>query len=430
MGPSTSAKQTFKRQAALNWELCFTGNPSRLQLFTLAYNLTKFLRRRAEGQGRSRWENRIMAVRCSGWRLSVAVVLGMLLVGLAAPRTSAAQEGSEELLKNPGFDQELDGQGLPRDWSVSRDRVLWRETVYLSKNYELVSRPDAYVLATQSIRLKPGQRYTIRLTLKGEGGALGGALIVHGEQKPSREMPLLWNIQPSAEYETYVGTFLAPNPVAQLLIYNVARKGTIAYDRVSLREGEPDEPIISQLSLREIDRPLGEVPETRHIDWASPLAGGPVKTCFTLRTFLLMRDAVDLAQRIDLDYDVIHTGYDGDECVSDTARRVTKRLGEGSYEVYVVASRLSDVLTKTIRQRVEAGAGLVVLEGFGQGNKLLPAGEWKTVDDAPLPPLRNPVGADAGEDTLLRPDGRDRQGPGRAAGLPPDHGPRLGLVAQ
>ena len=132
-----------------------------------------------------------MAVRCSSWRLSVAAVLGMLLIGLATPRPSPAQDGAEELLKNPGFDQELDGQGLPRDWSVTRDRVLWREAVYLSKNYELVSRPDAYVLATQSIRLKPGQRYTIRLTLKGEGGALGGALIVHGEQKPSREMPLL-----------------------------------------------------------------------------------------------------------------------------------------------------------------------------------------------------------------------------------------------
>jgi len=330
-----------------------------------------------------------MTVRCFARRLGVIAVLGiviavlgMLWIGLATPRALAAEDDGQELLNNPGFDQELDGQGLPRDWSVSRDRVLWREGVYLSKNYELVSRSDAYVLATQGVRLKPGQRYTIRLTLKGEGGSLGGALIVHGETKPSREMPLLWNIQPSAEYETYVGTFVAPNPVAQLLIYNVARTGTIAYDHVSLREGEPDEPIISQLSLREIDRPLGEVPATRHIDWASPLAGGPVRTCFTLRTFLLLRDAVDLAQRIDLDYDVIHTGYEGDECVSDTARRATKRLGEGSYEVYVVASRLSPILTKAIRERVEAGAGLVVLEGFGQGAKLLPAGEWKTVDDS------------------------------------------------
>nr|HPM83022.1 hypothetical protein [Candidatus Anammoximicrobium sp.] len=147
-----------------------------------------------------------MTVRCFARRLGVIAVLGiviavlgMLWSGWATPRASAAEDDDRELLKNPGFDQELDGQGLPRDWSVSRDRVLWREGVYLSKNYELVSRSDAYVLATQGVRLKPGQRYTIRLTLKGEGGALGGALIVHGETKPSREMPLLWNIQPSAE---------------------------------------------------------------------------------------------------------------------------------------------------------------------------------------------------------------------------------------
>lgn len=341
--------------------------------------------------------------------------LGLLLIGLMTPRTSSAQDGVEELLENPGFDAELDGQGLPRDWSVSRDRVLWREDVYLSKNYEIVSRTEAYVLATQGIQLKPGRRYTIRLTLKGEGGALGGALIVHGEKKPSREMPLLWNIQPSTEYETYVGTFVAPNPVAQLLIYNVARKGTIAYDRVSLREGEPDEPIIGQLSLREIDRPLGDLPETRHIDWASPLAGGPVKTCFTLRTFLLLRDAVDLAQRIDLDYDVIHTGYDGDECVSDTARRATKRLGEGGYEVYVVASRLSDVLTKTIRERVEAGAGLIVLEGFGQGTRLLPASQWKTVDDSHY--LRAPIPWDLMPEKILSAVQTGDIGKGRAVRL-------------
>jgi hypothetical protein len=47
----------------------------------------------------------------------------------------------------------------------------------------------------------------------------------------------------------------------------------------------------------------------------------------------LLRDAIDLAQRIDLDSDVIHTGYEGDECVSGTARRATKRLREGSYEL-------------------------------------------------------------------------------------------------
>lgn len=312
--------------------------------------------------------------------LATFVIVGFAALAATRPARSATDDA--ELLKNPGFDQQLEGQNLPRDWSASSDRVLCRETVYLSGNYELVSRGEAYVLASQAVQLKPGQRYTIRLTLKGEGGAAGGALLLHGEQQATREMPLMWNIEPSSEYETYVSTFVAPNPVGRLLIYNVARAGTIAYDAVSLREGEPDEPIISQLSLRPIDRPVGDIPTTRHIAWASPLAGGPVKACLTLRTFLLLRDAVDLSQRVDLDYDVIHTGYDGDACVSDTARRATRRLATSEYEVYVVASRVSETLAKTIRQRVEAGAGLVVLEGFGQGSRFLPADRWKTVDDS------------------------------------------------
>lgn len=343
------------------------------------------------------------------------MVIRKVLVGLIAWLPLPAQVDSAELIKNAGFDEELDGKGLPRDWSVSRDRTIWREAGYLSRNFELVSRSDAYVLATQDIRLKPGQRYTIRLTLKGEGGGMGGALIVHGQEKPSREMPLLWNIQPSAQYETYVGTFVAPDPVARLFIYNIARKGTIAYDRVSLREGEPDEPIISQLSLREIDRPVGEVPETPHIDWATPLAGGPVRTCITLRTFLLLRDVADLAQCVDLDYDVLHTGYNGDECVSDTARRATKRLGRGDYEVYVVASRLSTILAKTIRQRVEAGAGLVVLEGFGQGNNLLPGAAWKTIDDSHY--LRAPIPWDLMPEKILSSVQTGAVGKGRAVRL-------------
>ncbi|MHB8899574.1 MAG: beta-galactosidase [Thermoguttaceae bacterium] len=351
---------------------------------------------------------------CSRLRWLAVAPLVMLLAGLAGPAGVRADE-SGELLKNPGFDEPLEGKEQPRDWGTSPDRVLWREIVYLGKNYSIASRGDAYVLATQDIRLEPDRRYTIRLRLKGDGGALGGALILHGEDKPTREMPILWNVQPSAEFENYVGTFVAPDPVARLLIYNVARTGTIEYDSVSLREGEPDEPIIGQLSLRPIDRPLGEVPETRHIDWASPLPGGPVKTCFTLRTFLLLRDAIELAQRVDLDYDVIHTGYEGDECISDTARRATRRLGDGSYEVYVVASRLSGVLVKTIRQRVEAGAGLVVLEGFGQGTKFLPADQWKAVDDSHY--LRTAVPWDLVPEKILSSVQMAQIGKGRAVRL-------------
>ena len=252
------------------------------------------------------------------WALAALATLAILA---AAPAAAISQEPSGELLRNPGFNEDADGNGLPDGWSLSRDRVKWREKVYMGQDYEIVSLPGAYVLATQPLKLKPGQRYTITLTLKGEDGALGGALILHGKERPTREMPVLWNVQPTGQYEQYVGTFVAPDPVAAIYLYNVARRGTIYYDHVSLREGEPDRPMIGQLSLKPIDRPVSGPIELPHIDWASPLAGGPVKTFFTIRTFLCSRDLVDLSQRLDLDYDAIHTGYNGDECVSQTGRR-------------------------------------------------------------------------------------------------------------
>jgi hypothetical protein len=307
----------------------------------------------------------------------MAPVLFLLAVSLVS---LGADPIDGELLTNSGFNHDADGNLLPDGWSIGANAAGWRETTYLSRDYEIFSKPGAYVLATQPVRLKPGQRYTLELRLKGSGGGLGGVLIVHGKDKPTREMPILWNIDPTDTYERYAATFVAPNPVASLYLYNVARQGTVCYDHVSLREGSPDRPFISTLTLKSIDRPEAAPVATRHIAWASPLAGGPIKACFTLRTFLCSGDLAGLAQRLELDYDAVHTGYEGDESVSDTARRATRRLDDAYYEVYVVSSRTTDVLAKTIRQRVEAGAGLVVLEGFGQASKYAPLGLWHEVD--------------------------------------------------
>jgi beta-galactosidase len=299
-----------------------------------------------------------------------------------APASHAADASDGELLLNPGFNEEARKSGLPDAWSVSPTAAGWREKTYLSRDYEIFSRPGAYVLATQRLALKPGQRYTLVITLKGQDGALGGALLTHGLEKPTREMPILWNVEPTADYERYVASFVAPNPVAMLHLYNVSRKGTIAYDHVSLREGPPDRPYIGMLTLKPIDRPTGAPVGTRHIRWASPLAGGPIKALFTIRTFLCSGDMAGLAQRLQLDYDLVHTGYLGDESISETGRQATRRLEASYYQVYVVPSRVSEVLAKTIRQRVEQGAGLVVIEGFGQASKFAPRADWHEVDSA------------------------------------------------
>lgn len=310
------------------------------------------------------------------------VILLSFVAVLAGPTLLAAEGPDGELLKNPGFNEAVAGKETPSAWSISPTAAKWRERAYLSKDYEIVSRPGAYVLASQSVTLRPGQRYTVTLTLKGSDGAMGGVLLLHGPDKPIREMPIAWNIEPTADYERYMASFVAPNPVGRLMVYNVARKGEICYDQVSLREGEPDRPYIAPLTLKPIDRPVGEPVASRRIDWASSLPGGPIKAFLTIRTFLCSGDVNDLAQRLELDCDVVHTGYQGDECISETGRRANRRLETGYYEVYVVPSRVSEILARTIRQRVEAGAGLVVVEGFGQATKYAGPKAWRPVDDS------------------------------------------------
>jgi hypothetical protein len=57
---------------------------------------------------------------CPIARLRLAAIVLLLTSWLVVPLPA------QELLKNPGFDQERDGKGLPAAWSASRDQVLWQ----------------------------------------------------------------------------------------------------------------------------------------------------------------------------------------------------------------------------------------------------------------------------------------------------------------
>ncbi|MEN6344151.1 MAG: beta-galactosidase [Armatimonadia bacterium] len=298
-------------------------------------------------------------------------VLCLLIFGLLTCTWALAQDAPEELLKNPGFDLDADGNGMPDDWSTSPQTAKWQEVTYLSRNYELASRPGTYVVATQNVTLKRGQKYTLRMRLRGVDGASGGALIMHGPERPSIEQSIVWNLEPAATYEEYVATFTAPNPACRLYIYNVSRQGMIFYDSVSLREGEPKEVLIQQLHFPAIDRPAEPLETQDYISWANPVAGGALKTLCVTRALQSSREWSELDLRLQMDSDLLVTGYEGEMLVSPTGRQAMRRLQEGFYEVYVVNARMGEGLRAEIARRVSAGAGLVILEGFGIASKFL-----------------------------------------------------------
>ena len=298
--------------------------------------------------------------------LSLLAAAAVLVLTCCATCLAQGYPTENQLLVNPGFDEDADENGVPDGWSTSPERALLREKVFMGGDRELVSIGNAYVLATQPTKLEPGETYTVAFSARATGGGTAGALIVHGKEKPTREMALMWNVALDEEYADYWVTFKAPNPVAVLYIYNVAKKGQVMYDWVSLVKGKPDRAYVRQVGFGERDEPDEDPVVLPHTPWATPLSGGPIKAMVALYNYRTIRELVELSHRLELDYDAVEGGTSGESLCSPTGRRLMRRLKTGQYEVYVVASKLDERLEKEIRAKVEAGAGLVVISGFGR----------------------------------------------------------------
>ncbi len=318
-------------------------------------------------------------------RLFRQVVLASAALTLISAVFSQAADYPVEnqILTNPGFEIDEDEDGVPDGWNTDQSRAVLQETVFMGGNYALASVGDTYVLATQDITLEPGETYTVSFRARGSGGAVAGALLLHGEEQPTREMPVLWNVALDDEYVEFGRGFEAPNPVARLYIYNIGRQGEVAYDWVSITKGEPGRAYVNTFNFGPRDTPITE-PVVREgiMRWANPLAGGPVRALIDVYNYRPVREVVELAQRFEMDYDVIDGGYTGDAIYSPDGRRVMRTMDEDGYEVYVIGGRLDVQFEEAIREKVEAGAGLVVISGLAR------AGNYFDPDDL------EPVGED------------------------------------
>ncbi len=154
------------------------------------------------------------------------------------------------------------------------------------------------------------------------------------------------------------------------------RTGRIAIEpNVELigRVGERFEDKIAAKGTGPEDRHPSHEIETPHVDWATPLAGGPLRALI-INDMLTGRETVELAQRLDLDYDApfISTAYSigrgtqmfgAPVSVEWALDNIRTLLEENTYDVILIGGLTCELYPEDvigmILDQVRAGAGLV-----------------------------------------------------------------------
>ncbi len=118
----------------------------------------------------------------------------------------------------------------------------------------------------------------------------------------------------------------------------------------------------AQYSLTPRTYTRGESPVTPHVKWATPLSGGPIRSILMAYSGD-MREAVEIAQRVDLDYTPVshHSFYSAGTLGTLMQDQITRALP--ACEVMVVGGyrweATGEALLERIQARVREGMGLV-----------------------------------------------------------------------
>ncbi|MEA3401760.1 MAG: beta-galactosidase [Armatimonadota bacterium] len=107
--------------------------------------------------------------------------------------------------------------------------------------------------------------------------------------------------------------------------------------------------------------PVERQVETAHIAWANPRAGGPLSVLFLLGNDHNIREAQELAQRLEMDYDLAFGhGFSG-LLYALNDREVRRKFRDGEYDVVIVATRIGEQLSEPLQRHVARGGGLVLV---------------------------------------------------------------------
>ena len=138
-------------------------------------------------------------------------------------------------------------------------------------------------------------------------------------------------------------------------------------------------PNVTPEQLASYYAPLTEPPASPHQSWGNPLAGGPIRALI-LVTLSSEREVVELAQRFDLDYDLVPLAM-----VIRYNPAVLEDIARNKYDV-IITSQLgnwpqSRPITDWIEEQVRQGTGWVAINTFGSFGTIRMAAEGTGYSD-------------------------------------------------
>ena len=309
----------------------------------------------------------------------------------------------EALAKDAAF-AETGPDGKLAQWHL-RAGSTRREIAPGSGHYAVGSDREYAVISQQlDLPVKAGEVFTVWAMIRGDVDTAAGIAVIQEMQdgRPDDLYPF-WKMPVTGKFAMYHGTIVTDKGVKRLkaiALYRANRKGAIEYAYVQMRPGRHGITglVDTRRFLRREERGTGDPWPTPHLPGYRPLPGGPLRALAFIGEF--QRDAAELAQRLDLDYDLVYCpSFRGSGkvecCFSDDPERVMTRLAQGWYEAILLAGRPSAAeLVREVAAAVERGCGLVYVAPVTAGRPVDEA-RWKQLaeilPEAQTPPAEHAV---------------------------------------
>lgn len=229
------------------------------------------------------------------------------------------------------------------------------------------------VCVIQSVPAQPDETYRVRVWGRASNPATKCYFSVRWQDKDGKWLSgqlsdkLPTGVRALEWHEMQVSA-TAPEGAGLLVILLTADGQTDAdkcwFDDLSVDKLGPGDIVISPCSwMPSLLHPEGEPPPTPHVKWAKPWARGTTRVLFILGSDHSLREPIELAQRMDIQYDYTFAHDYEQALYTLDHRRVQRRLEEGYYDVAVVATSADGDLSRALLDKLGQGKGIVFLSG-------------------------------------------------------------------